>query len=162
GDVLDHVLMLNADRYLPADDTLIPTGEIASVEGTPLDFTEPKPIGADIAGIEGEQFAGGYDHCLVLNKEREGALTLAARVSEPSTGRVMEIHTTEPGMQLYTGNFLDGSVTGAEGTPYEKHAGFCLEAQHFPDSPNRSDFPDTILQPGETYTQTTVHRFRTE
>jgi aldose 1-epimerase len=162
GDVLDHVLMINADRYLPADDTLIPTGEIADVEGTPLDFTEPKPIGADIGRIEGDQFAGGYDHCLVLDKEQEGALTLAARVSEPSTGRVMEIHTTEPGVQLYTGNFLDGSVVGAEGTPYGKHAGFCLEAQHFPDSPNQPAFPDAILRPGETYTQTTVHRFSTE
>ena len=162
GDVLDHVLMINADKYLPADDTLIPTGEIADVEGTPLDFTEPKPIGADIGQIEGDQFAGGYDHCLVLDKPQEGALTLAARVSEPSTGRVMEIHTTEPGVQLYTGNFLDGSVVGAEGTPYQKHAGFCLEAQHFPDSPNQPAFPDTILRPGETYTQTTVHRFSTE
>ncbi len=153
GDILGHELMLNADRYTPVDAGLIPTGELRAVAGTPFDFTTPHTIGERIAQVE-----GGYDHNFVLN--REGAdLTLAARVVEPSSGRVMEIFTTEPGIQFYAGNFLDGSITGKVGKIYQKHYGFCLETQHFPDSPNHDHFPSTILRPGETYQSSTVHRF---
>ena len=149
-DVLEHVLMLNCDKYLPVDETLIPTGELKSVEGTPMDFTEPHPIGSRI-----ERVAGGYDHCYVINGKPD-ELRLAARVYEPASGRVMEVRTTEPGVQFYTGNFLNGSQ--AEGG-FEKHEGFCLECQHFPDSPNQPEFPNTILEPGRVYKQTTVHTF---
>jgi aldose 1-epimerase len=145
--------MLNADRYTPVDATLIPTGRIAPVKGTPLDFTTPTPIGERIALLEG----GGYDHNFVLNSS-EGSLALAARVYEPKTGRVMEISTTEPGIQFYSGNFLDGSNKG-KGATYNRHNGFCLETQHFPDSPNKPDFPSVVLRPGEKYTQLTVHEF---
>ena len=151
-DILDHVLMLNCPKYLPVDDTLIPTGELKSVKGTPMDFTEPKKIGARIDQVE-----GGYDHCYVI-AEGDG-LQLAARVRDPDSGRVMEILTTEPGVQFYTGNFLDGSQANGG---FKKHQGFCLECQHFPNSPNEPDFPDTILKPGEVYKQTTVHRFAVE
>ena len=148
GTVLEHDLMLDCDKYLPVDATAIPTGELADVQGTPMDFREPLPIGAHI-----EQVAGGYDHCYVVRGE---GLRLAARVLEPKSGRVMDVFTTEPGVQLYTGNFLDATEkTGG----HEKHAGVCLECQHFPDSPNRPEFPNTILKPGETYRQTTVYRF---
>ncbi len=156
GDVLDHVLMLQADRYLPVDDGLIPLGELAGVTGTPMDFTKPKTIGSRIAQVE-----GGYDHCYVLNKEEAGGMSLAARVVEPASGRVMEIYTTQPGIQLYTGNFLDGTLTVA-GAPCRKHYAFCLETEHFPDSPNRPEYPSTVLRPGETYRQVTVHKFRVE
>ncbi len=158
GDVLGHLLTIYADRFTPVDETLIPTGELRSVEGTPMDFTETKAIGADIdADYEQLLFGKGYDHNWVL-KEGGGPLALAVRVYEPATGRVMEIHTTEPGLQLYTGNYLDG-VEGKGGRKYGRWGGLCLEAQHFPDSPNRPEFPSTILRAGETYTQTTVHRF---
>lgn len=150
GDVLDHELLLNGDQYLPVDETAIPTGELRDVAGTPMDFTEPTPIGARI-----DQVPGGYDHCYVVRRGRAG-LTLAARVTEPTTGRMMEVLTDQPGVQLYTGNFLDGSENTAG---FAKHAGFCLECQHFPDSPNQPDFPNTILQPGEVYRQTSVYRF---
>ncbi len=153
GDVLGHELMLNADRYLPVDEGLIPLGELAPVKGTPMDFTRPRSIGSRIAQVE-----GGYDHCYVLNKGKAGELSLAARVVEPKSGRVMEIHTTQPGIQLYTGNFLDGSLTVA-GKPCNKHYAFCLETEHFPDSPNRPEYPSTILRPGETYHEVTVHKF---
>ena len=156
GDVLGHILYLNADHYLPVDDELIPLGPIAPVEGTPMDFRTPQPIGARIA-----QVRGGYDHCYVLNKPKPGELSLCARVSEPTTGRVMEILTTQPGVQFYAGNFLDGSLQVA-GKPCLKHYGFCLETQHFPDSPNRPEYPNTVLRPGETYYQVTVHRFWAE
>ncbi len=162
GDVLGHELTVNADRYLPTDNTLIPTGELASVEGTPLDFREAKTIGERIGKIEGDHFAGGYDHCFVLNKPSPDELTLAARVRHAGSGRVLEIHTTEPALQFYTGNFLDGSLSGPGGVRYDKHTGFCLEAQEFPDAPNKPDFPSCILQPGETYSQETVHKFATE
>lgn len=157
GDVLGHILYLNADYYLPVDDELIPLGPLAPVEGTPMDFRTPQAIGARIAQVPGN----GYDHCYVLNRTQPGELTLCARVSEPTTGRVMEIHTTQPGVQFYSGNFLDGSLTVA-GKPCLKHYGFCLETQHFPDSPNRPEYPSTVLRPGETYHQVTVHKFWVE
>jgi len=153
GDILGHELMLSADRYTPVDEGLIPTGELRAVASTPFDFTTPHTVGERIAQVE-----GGYDHNFVLNKD--GAeLTLAARVAEPSSGRVMEIFTTEPGIQFYAGNFLDGSITGKVGKVYHKHYGFCLETQHFPDSPNHAHFPSTILRPGEQYQSLTIHRF---
>jgi aldose 1-epimerase len=156
GTILDHELMLNADRYLPVDEGLIPTGELAPVKGTPMDFTEPMTIGSRIDQLDVAE--GGYDHCYVLNKEEGEEMSLAARVVEPGSGRVMEIFTTEPGIQFYTGNFLDGTQK-ADGVPYEKHYAFCLETEHFPDSPNRPEFPSTVLRPGETYHQATVHKF---
>ncbi|MBI2434958.1 MAG: galactose mutarotase [Candidatus Hydrogenedentes bacterium] len=155
GDVLGHVMTINADRYTPVDTTLIPTGQIATVAATPLDFTHPAAIGAQIAVI------GGYDHNFVLNKRGDN-LSLAARVAEPDSGRVMEVYTTEPGLQFYTGNFLDGSFKGKGGAVYEKHAGFCLEAQHYPDSPNRPQFPSTVLRPGEKYHQRTTYKISVE
>jgi aldose 1-epimerase len=156
GNILDHVVMLNAGQYTVFDDTLIPTGEIRSVEGTPFDFTSPTSIGARIG-----QVGMGYDQNYVLSKEgaREGSLTLCARVLEPTSGRIMEIHTTEPGVQFYTGNFLDGTLTGKEGKVYKKHYGFCLETQHYPDSPNKPEFPSVVLQPGQKFTSTTVFTF---
>jgi len=153
GDVLDHRLMLNADKYLPVDDGLIPLGEPEPVKDTPMDFTQPVAIGARIDQVE-----GGYDHCYVLNKAQPGELSLAARVVEPTSGRTLEIYTTQPGIQFYSGNFLDGSVSGS-GVEYEKHYGFCLETQHFPDSPNKPDYPSTLLKPGETYHEVTIHKF---
>jgi aldose 1-epimerase len=155
-NILGHEMMIAADKYTPVDDTLIPTGEIKSVKGTPLDFTTPTPIGARIAQLRGNP--GGYDHNYVLRTEGK-QLALAARVVEPKTGRVMEMYTTEPGVQFYTGNFLDGSLKGKGGVAYQKHHGFCLEAQHFPDSVNHPNFPSVILRPGQTYTQTTVYKF---
>jgi aldose 1-epimerase len=152
GDILGHELIINADRFTPVDKDLIPTGEIKAVKGTPWDFTKPMAIGSRIKQVE-----GGYDHNYVLNNS-DGSLALAASVYESKTGRVMEVFTTEPGIQFYTGNFLDGSVKG-KGAVYNKHAGFCLEAQHFPDSPNKSDFPSVVLRPGEKYTQSTVYKF---
>lgn len=159
GDILSHELQVNASKYLQVDGDLIPTGEVASVKGTPLDFTKAEAIGSRIVRIEGKQFAGGYDHCFVLDKKTPGELSLAARVRDPASGRVMEILTTEPSLQFYTGNFLDGTLRGAGGATYKKHSGFCLEAQHYPDSVNQPSFPSTILEPGKTYRQTTVHRF---
>lgn len=162
GTILDHELMLNADQFTPVDEGLIPTGELRAVEGTPLDFTSPKPIGRDI-GEDNQQlkFGLGYDHNFVLNNESKDAMTLAARVYEPTTGRVMEVRTTEPGIQFYCGNFLDGRLTGKAGKPYVHRGGFCLETQHFPDSPNQPDFPSTILRPGEKYDTTTKFTFST-
>lgn len=159
--VLNHEVMINADQFVPVDETLIPTGELATVEGTPFDFTELKPIGQQIDEDSNEQikYGLGYDHCWVLDKEGMG---LAARVHEPSTGRVMEVYTSEPGVQFYTGNFLNGSVTGKEGITYEQRTAFCLETEHFPDSPNQPNFPSAELAPGETYSTTTEYRFSTE
>lgn len=150
GKILDHVLTLNCDRYLPVDDTMIPTGELKSVTDTPMDFTDPQRIGAKIDEVEGD-----YDHCFVLS-EGQDSPALIARAEDPESGRVLEIFTTEPAVQFYTGNFLDGSVAGGG---FEKHDGFCLECQHFPDSPNQPDFPSTILQPAEVYRQTTTLKF---
>ncbi|HXG64998.1 MAG TPA: aldose epimerase family protein [Blastocatellia bacterium] len=159
GDVLGHELMLNADKFTPVDKGLIPTGELRSVRGTPMDFTKPTPIGARIEQQDEQiNFGGGYDHNWVLNKSGNSP-TLAARVYEPTTGRVMEVYTTEPGIQFYSGNFLDGSITGKGGKVYQKRYGFCLEAQHFPDSPNKPNFPSTVLSPGQKYTQTTIYKF---
>ena len=152
--------MLNASHFTPVDSTLIPTGEIASVEGTPFDFRTPTAIGARIeADDEQIGFGGGYDHNFVLDRTRATALALAARVYEPTSGRVMEVSTTEPGVQFYSGNFLDGSIAGKGGHVYARRAGFCLETQHFPDSPNKPDFPSTILRPGEEYSSRTVYTF---
>lgn len=153
GNILDHELMLNADKYTVFDATQIPTGEIKSVEGTPLDFRKPTPIGARIAQVE-----GGYDHNFVLNG-KSGAMKLCARVRDPASGRVMEIRTTEPGVQLYTANGLDGKITGVSGKPYLQYGAFCLETQHYPDSVNHPEFPSVILRPGQTYHTVTVHKF---
>jgi len=155
-DILGHVMYLNADRYTPVDSTLIPTGEIAPVKGTPLDFTKPTPIGAHIAEVAGKP--GGYDHNFVLNGEM-GKLRIAARVSDPESGRQMEVWTVEPGIQFYSGNFLDGTITGKRAAVYGQHAAFCLETQHFPDSVNRPNFPSTILHPGSVYHTETIFKF---
>ncbi len=157
GDILGHVVMLAADRYTPVDDTLIPTGELAPVKGTIMDFTKPMPIGSRLRQLKNDP--QGYDHNYVLNSGGSKKPVLAARVTEPTTGRVLEIRTTEPGIQFYSGNFLDGTLKGKRGVVYQQHHGFCLETDHFPDSPNRPTFPSVVLRPGETYTQTTVHTF---
>jgi aldose 1-epimerase len=155
GDVLAQEMMIAADKYTPADKGLIPTGEIATVSGTPLDFTKPTAIGARIAQLTA---TGGYDHNYVLNSGG-GKLSLAARAYDPKSGRVMETWTTQPGVQLYTANGMNGKLKGKGGAAYPKHAGFCLETQHFPDSVNKPNFPSVILRPGETYKQTTVWKF---
>ena len=159
GNILNHEAMIKADRFNPVDRGLIPTGELRSVKGTPMDFTESTAIGTRI-NQQDEQliFGKGYDHNWVLN-HADGALGLAVRVVEPSSGRVMEVHTTEPGVQFYTGNFLDGSIKGKGSRVYEQRSGFCLETQHFPDSPNQPNFPSTVLKPGQKYTSTTVYKF---
>lgn len=158
GDILGHELMLAADQYTPVDDTLIPTGEIKPVRGTPMDFTTPTAIGSRIDQLKGDP--GGYDHNYVLRGGKPPAL--AARVYEPKSGRLMEMFTTEPGVQFYTGNFLDGSIKGKGGVVYRKHQGFCLEAQHFPDAVHHPNFPSIILRPGQTYKQTTIYKFSTK
>lgn len=155
--ILNEELQLNADKYTPVDSLLIPTGEIAPVKGTPFDFTTMKPIGKDI-----DQVKGGYDHNFVLNKTGN-ELSKAATVYDPTSGRTMDVYTTQPGIQFYTGNFLDGTLTDTkDGAKYVKHAALCLETQHFPDSPNHSNFPSTILKPGEKYQETTVYKFGTK
>lgn len=159
GTILDHELTLIADHYTPVDETGIPTGEIAAVEGTVMDFTKPTTIGARIEQLIGNP--GGYDHNYVLNSQN-GTMAPAARVYEPKSGRVLEVLTTEPGVQLYTGNYLDGTVTGKGGKVYKKRYGLCLETQHYPDSVNQPGFPTTILGPRMTYRQTTIHRFSTQ
>jgi aldose 1-epimerase len=156
GNVLGHELMLTADQYTVTDPTLIPTGEIRAVKSTPMDFTTPKPIGIDFGKLQCDPV--GYDDNYVLRGGGKG-LALAARAYEPKSGRVMEVLTTEPGVQLYTGNWLDGSVTGKGGFVYARHTAFCLETQHYPDSINQPSFPSVLLRPGETYRQTTVHKF---
>jgi aldose 1-epimerase len=164
GDILGQVLQLHADRYTPTDETLIPTGKIESVAGTPFDFRMPKPIGRDIGQLPAHperEDPGGYDVNYVVNGPA-GRLRPAARVCEPSSGRVMEVLTTQPGIQFYSGNFLDGSNVGKGGAVYRSRNGFCLETQHFPDSVNRPGWPSVILRPGQTYAHTTVYRFRTE
>jgi aldose 1-epimerase len=159
GDILSHQVLINADQFTPVSEDLIPTGEISGVEGTAMDFREATAIGARI-DTEDEQlrFGGGYDHNFVLNRF-DGGVSLAARVFEPTSGRVMDVLTTEPGVQFYTANFLDGSITGKKGAVYGRRCALCLETQHFPDSPNRPEFPSTVLRPGEVYRTTTVYRF---
>jgi aldose 1-epimerase len=156
GDVLKHVLTLKADAYTPVDATLIPTGEIAKVAGTPFDFTSPKAIGERI-----DQVTGGYDHNFVLTNASD-TLHLAATVVDPVSGRKLEVLTTEPGIQFYTGNFLDGTLKVSGGWQAQKHYGFCLETQHFPDSPNKPQFPSTLLNPGKKYVTKTIYRFSVE
>ena len=163
GDVLGHVVQINADKFTPVDNGLIPTGELVPVAGTPFDFRTPTAIGAHINETNNEQikFAGGFDDNWVLNK-RGDELSLAARVYEPTTGRTLEVWTTSPGLQFYTGNFLDGSITGKGGRVYQFRDAFCMEAQHFPDSPNHPAFPTTELKPGETYKNTIIYKFGAE
>lgn len=156
--VLEQELTLNADRYLPTDETLIPTGELKNVEGTPLDFRKPHKIGERINDIKEPCFHGGYDHCFVLNQRKPGEMTYCATLVDPKSGRTMKVWTTQPGVQVYSGNFLNGS-TEAFGHKYVKHSAICLETQHYPDSPNKPQFPSTVLRPGETYRQTTRHQF---
>ena len=159
GDITGHRMAIFADHFTPVDQHLIPTGELRRVAGTPLDFRQPVAIGARIAAEDEQLLLGnGYDHNWVLNKE-VGVLDIAARVTEPRSGRIMEVHTTEPGIQFYTGNFLDDRIAGKKGQLYGRHGGFCLETQHFPNSPNQPQFPTTVLKPGDTYRQTTVYRF---
>lgn len=159
GDILDHEILINADKFTPVDKNLIPTGELRPVKGTPFDFTKSTKIGSRIEDKDEQLILGhGYDHNFVISRKGDG-LTLAARVYEPTTGRVMEVSTTQPGVQFYTGNFLDGTVTGKAGHVYKRRYGLCLETQHFPDSPNHPKFPSTILKPGEKFHQETVFKF---
>ena len=160
SNILGHELMIAADGFTPVGATLIPTGEIAPVEGTPFDFTNPHSIGERIGADHPQMvFGGGYDHNWVLNGTAAAGMTLAARVHEPTTGRTLEIRTTEPAIQFYSGNFLDGTLAGKDGVVYQHRTGFCLETQHYPDSPNQPGFPSTILHPGEEYSTRTVFRF---
>jgi aldose 1-epimerase len=159
GDILTHEIMIQSDRFTPVDQGLIPTGELRNVQGTPFDFRKPHTIGERINANDEQLRAGkGYDHNWVLNK-KSNVLSLAARVTEPVTGRVMEVWTTEPGLQFYSGNFLNGEDVGKGGKPYPFRGAFCLEAQHFPDSPNHPAFPSVVLKPGSTYEQRTVYKF---
>lgn len=162
GTILDHVLTLDASRYTPVDKTLIPTGKVVTVKGTPFDFRKPTPIGARI-DTKDEQltFGGGYDHNFVADKLLPGTLTRIARVEDPTSGRVMEVLSTEPAVQFYSGNFLDGTLKGKGRKAYVHRGAFCLEPQHYPDSPNHRNFPSTVLRPGETYRNTIVYRFTT-
>ncbi len=166
GNIYGHELQLNASHFTPVDATLIPTGEIAPVAGTAFDFTNPRPIGDGIRDASSEQIliGLGYDHNFVLDRESpdDTSLIEAARVTDPSTGRVMTVTTTEPGVQFYSGNFLNGAFGGPSGQAYRQGDGFCLETQHFPDSPNQPDFPTTELRPGEKFTSTTVYAFSTD
>jgi aldose 1-epimerase len=153
GDILGHEMMILADGYTAVNESLIPTGELKKVENSPMDFMTPKAIGARIGEVP-----GGYDQNYILNRVGDQP-SLAAKVYEPKSGRIMEVFTTEPGIQLYSGNFLDGTFKGKSGKSYQKHAGFCLETQHFPDSPNQLNFPNVILNPGKTYHQETIYKF---
>lgn len=158
GDILGHEMTIEADRYTPVDDTLIPTGELAPVDGTPFDFRRSTAIGARINDTTNQQivFGRGYDHNWVTNGS---GFRRIARAYEPKTGRTLDVATTEPGLQFYAGNFLDGSITGKGGAVYAHRTGFCLETQHFPDTPNKPSFPATLLKPGETYRSRTVYTF---
>ncbi len=159
GEINDHIMYINADKFTPVDSTLIPTGKLQAVKGTPMDFTTPTRIGERVdADFEQLKFGKGYDHNYVLNKKGK-ELSLAATVEEPTSGRTLEVWTTEPGVQFYGGNFLDGTDKGKEGKTYVHRGAFCLETQHFPDSPNQPTFPSVVLKPGETYTSTCVYKF---
>jgi aldose 1-epimerase len=160
ADILNHELSLQADKFLPVDSTLIPTGELKTVKGTVFDFTKRTKIGKGINDPKDEQIkrGGGYDHCWVLNPSKD-ALRLAGQVLEPVSGRILEVFTTEPAIQFYTGNFLDGTITGKKGSVYKHRYGFCLETQHYPDSPNQKAFPTTVLKPQEIYKSTTMYKF---
>ena len=162
NNILGQMLYINADFFLPVDSTLIPTGNKKPVAGSPFDFTESQQIGTRI-NDENQQlkYAGGYDHCWVLNKN-DHELSLAARVIDPESGRTLEVYTTEPGIQFYTGNFLDGSLTGKNGIPYRHRSALCLESEHFPNSPNEPDFPSVVLNPGSEYHSKTVYSFSVE
>jgi aldose 1-epimerase len=163
GSILDHIVEINAEHYTPVDLHGIPTGEIAPVEGTPLDFRTAKPIGAGIRMAHPQILRqNGYDHNWVLDKPAPQALTFAARAYEPKSGRIMEVETTEPGLQLYTGNYLGGGSAGTAGVAYRQSDAFCFETQHFPDSPNRPEFPTTVLQPGHIFRSSTIYRFKTD
>ena len=158
----NQICEINADYYIPIDDTSIPTGEIRFVEGTPFDFRQPKPIGQDIEADDVQIKNGaGYDHCFVLNKKEEGELSFAARLTDPKSGRIMEVYTTEPGVQLYTDNWADG-YKGQHGATFPRRSAVCFEAQHFPDSPNHPYFPSVVLKPNQEYKQKTVYKFYTQ
>lgn len=162
-DILGHTLQIDADYITPVDETLIPTGEYLPVDGTPFDFRAAKPIGQDIDADDQQIAHGpGYDHNWVVDPNADGAWRQVATLADPESGRVMTIHTNEPGLQFYSGNFLDGSITGKGGVVYPFRSGLCLETQHFPDSPNQPDFPNTILRPGEVYRTRTVYTFSTD
>jgi aldose 1-epimerase len=154
GDILDHQMVIRAEKYTPTDSESIPTGKLKAAAGSAMDFTQPRAIGSRI-----QEVTGGYDHNYVLSEKAPRALSLAAVVTAPDNGRKMEVLTTEPGIQFYSGNYLDGTIKGKGGKIYSKHGGFCLETQHFPDSPNQPAFPSTVLNPGETYRQQTIYRF---
>ena len=159
GDILDEIVQIDADKFTPTDSTSIPTGEIKSVEGTPFDFRQPTAIGARINDDDEQlKFAGGYDHNFVLNK-LPGEFGKAATIYDPASGREMEVWTTAPGMQFYTGNFLNGTIKGKGGRVYQKYDAVCFEPQGFPDSPNHPNFPSTELKPGEIYKNTIVYKF---
>jgi len=163
GDILGHQLVIEADKFTPVDASLIPTGEFRDVQGTPLDFRKATAIGVRIDQDDEQLKLGhGYDHNFVLRRAAGAPISLAARVVEPNTGRVLEVWTTEPGVQFYTGNFLDGTARGKGGLTYARRSAFCLETQHFPDSPNQPKFPSVVLNPGEKYSTTTTYKFTTE
>ena len=160
GKISDQVMSINANSFLPSDETAIPFGDEMRVQNTPFDFLTPKAIGEDIdAADEQIRFGGGYDHNFCLNKEQFGELSFAARAEDPESGRIMEVFTTEPGIQFYTGNFLDGSVRGKGGCAYAKQGAYCLETQGYPDAPNQTQFPNTIVRPGDTFRSQTIYRF---
>ena len=160
GDILSHELTLHADRFTPVSSTLIPTGELRAVKGTPFDFTTATAIGARIEQDDEQlKFGKGYDHNWVLKRTKVAAPVLAAEAHEPKSGRLLQVSTTEPGIQVYTGNFLDGSIQGKSGAAYNRRSAFCLETQHYPDSPNHPDFPSTVLKPGQRFHSVTIYKF---
>lgn len=159
GDILGHEVFISADKFTPVNESLIPTGELKPVDNTPLDFRKPTAIGARIDNDDKQlKFGQGYDHNWVINK-RANELDLMARVTEAATGRILEVFSTEPGLQFYSGNYLDGTITGKNSVIYKRRHGFCMEPQHFPDSPNKPDFPSIVLRPGQIYRNTIIYKF---